>query len=208
MTVNPEISRRLHEHYHRVENNEVIKTIFNFGKNKEGKGMKSPDWMLTEEMKQTIHYKMYATVFRVDVPTNQSQPIESTHGTHKTTSTPRTPNLETTEGESSAQRKPTVIRFRVPRRPDPETPIPTSTEIDITNFLVECEKVKEHVVDEELEQLLEGTKNVDEDAFMDEVLNSQENPSTRIEPMSDKEIMEVKKNVDVVNIHDGDKEEN
>ncbi|GJZ99041.1 hypothetical protein Tco_0671592 [Tanacetum coccineum] len=61
MTKNHEIPRRLHGHCHRVENDEVIKTIFNSGKNKEGKGMKIPDWMLTEEMKHTGHYKMYVT---------------------------------------------------------------------------------------------------------------------------------------------------
>ncbi|GJX18468.1 hypothetical protein Tco_0221145 [Tanacetum coccineum] len=106
MTENPEIPRRLHEHYHRVENDEVIKKIFNSGKNKEGKGMKIPDWMLTKEMKQTAHYKI----------------------------TPGTLNPNTTEGESSAQRKLTVIRFLVSRRQDPETPIQTSVEIDITNL--------------------------------------------------------------------------
>ncbi|GKE49857.1 hypothetical protein Tco_1481115 [Tanacetum coccineum] len=35
MTGHPDIPRRLHEHYHRVENDEVVKSIFNSGKNKE-----------------------------------------------------------------------------------------------------------------------------------------------------------------------------
>ncbi|GKD30454.1 hypothetical protein Tco_1241232 [Tanacetum coccineum] len=74
-------------------------------------------------------------VFRVDVPTTQSQPIKSTQGTHRTTSAPRTPNSEVTEGELSAQRKRTMIRFHVPpRRQDPEMPIPTAAEIDVTNL--------------------------------------------------------------------------
>ncbi|GKE33232.1 hypothetical protein Tco_1452554 [Tanacetum coccineum] len=47
-------------------------------------------------------------------------------------------------------------------------------------------------MDEELEQLLEGNKNVDMDAFMDEVLNSQADPDTRIEPMTEDEF-ELKK---------------
>ncbi|GJQ91580.1 ribonuclease H-like domain-containing protein [Tanacetum coccineum] len=91
------IPRRLHEHYHRVENDEVVKSILNFGKNKEGAGMKIHEWMLTREIKLTDHYQMYATVFRVYVPTTQSQPIESTQGTHRTPRTPRTPNHVTTE---------------------------------------------------------------------------------------------------------------
>ncbi|GJV56235.1 hypothetical protein Tco_1457240 [Tanacetum coccineum] len=45
--------------------------------------------MITDEMKLTDHYRMYVAVFEVDVPMTQSQPIESTQGTHRTTSAPR-----------------------------------------------------------------------------------------------------------------------
>ncbi|GKD58093.1 hypothetical protein Tco_1295602, partial [Tanacetum coccineum] len=68
-------------------------------------------------------------------------------------------------------------------------------------------KVKEHIVDEELDQLLEGTENVNVDTFMDDVLNSQEYPGTRIDPKSDKENLEAKKDVDMVIINDGEEEE-
>ncbi|GKF19490.1 hypothetical protein Tco_0068128 [Tanacetum coccineum] len=135
MTKHPGISRRVHGNYHIVENDDLFKNIFNSGKNKEGTGMKIHAWMLTEEMKLTAHYHMYAAVFWVDVPTTQSQLTESTHKTHRTTSAPKTPNPEVTEGESSAQRKSTVIRLRVPpRRQDLKTPIPTAAEIDATNL--------------------------------------------------------------------------
>nr|GEU94802.1 hypothetical protein [Tanacetum cinerariifolium] len=93
-TENPDILRRLHEHYHRIENDEVVKSIFNSGKNKEGDGMLIAEWMLTEEIKLTAHHRMYATIFWVNVPTTQSQPIDSTQGTHRTPSTPGTPNLD------------------------------------------------------------------------------------------------------------------
>ncbi|GKC33985.1 hypothetical protein Tco_1046369 [Tanacetum coccineum] len=56
--------------------------------------------MITYEMKLTENYRLYDEVFGVDVPTTQSQLIESTQGTHKTTSAPRTPNPEIAEGES------------------------------------------------------------------------------------------------------------
>ncbi|GJX82496.1 hypothetical protein Tco_0331977 [Tanacetum coccineum] len=46
----------------------------------------------------------------------------------------RTPNPDTTEGESSAPCKPTVIRFRVRRQKDPETRIPVTTEIEIDSL--------------------------------------------------------------------------
>ncbi|GKC02181.1 putative ribonuclease H-like domain-containing protein [Tanacetum coccineum] len=36
-------------------------------------GMKIPDWMILEEMKNTKHYRMYANVFGLDVPTASSQ---------------------------------------------------------------------------------------------------------------------------------------
>nr|GEW68444.1 hypothetical protein [Tanacetum cinerariifolium]GFA10049.1 hypothetical protein [Tanacetum cinerariifolium] len=81
MTTNPEIPKRLHVHYHKVANDEIVKLIFNYGKNKEGKGMQIPEWMVTEEMKQT---QMYVSVFGVDVPTTQSQPTKSTQETHRT----------------------------------------------------------------------------------------------------------------------------
>ncbi|GJR78442.1 hypothetical protein Tco_0149227 [Tanacetum coccineum] len=201
MTENHDIPRRLHEHYHKVENDKVVKSIFNSGKNKEGKGMLIPEWMLTEEMKQTAHYQMYTIVFRVDVPTTQSQPIESTQGTHRIPSAHRTPNPVTTEGESSALCKPTIIRFRVQRQQDPETPIPTTAEIELDK------KVQENLVDEEIMQLMEGFENVDTDEFMEETLNSQEDPDTRIEPRSDKESPKVKKSPDVLVIHDDEEEE-
>ncbi|GJT72313.1 hypothetical protein Tco_1031599 [Tanacetum coccineum] len=175
----------------------LLKTLqlFNSGKNKEGEWLLIPEWMLTEEMKLTNHCQIYATVFRIDVP--------MTH----------------------AQRKPTVIRFRIPRQPDPKTLISTAAEIDITNLdetiqmsiatqriikdfeaRQNVEKVKDHMVDEELEQLREGTENVDVDAFMDDVFNSQEDPGTKIEPKSDKESPKLEKDADMVIIND-EKEE-
>ncbi|GKA69576.1 hypothetical protein Tco_0775640 [Tanacetum coccineum] len=51
--------------------------------------MRIPAWMITDEMNLTEHYKMYAEVFGLDVPLTQSQPTESTQGTHRTTSAPR-----------------------------------------------------------------------------------------------------------------------
>nr|GEU57349.1 retrovirus-related Pol polyprotein from transposon TNT 1-94 [Tanacetum cinerariifolium] len=158
MTTNLDIPRRLHEHYHTVDNNEIVKSIFNSRKNKEGEGMKIPKWMFTMEMKQTANYQM-------------------------TPNSPRTPNLVSTKGESSVPCKPTVIRPR---------------------SLAECGKSKEHLVDEEIEQLLEGNVNVDTNAFMDEGLNSQEDPGTRIKPKSDKESLKVKKSVGVLIIYDDD----
>ncbi|GJS03043.1 hypothetical protein Tco_0319551 [Tanacetum coccineum] len=69
MTKNSDIPKRLHKHYHRVTNDEIVKSIFNSRKNKEILGMRIPEWMLTEEMKLTRHYQLNVSVFGVDIPT-------------------------------------------------------------------------------------------------------------------------------------------
>nr|GEY82686.1 hypothetical protein [Tanacetum cinerariifolium] len=180
------------EKYHIVENDDLVKSIFNSGKNKEGEGMLIS--MLTEEIKVIGHYKMYAAVFRDTNPIN-------------------------TEGESSAQRKSTVVRFCILRRQDIETPIPTVAEIDVTNFdetiqmsiathrsikdfeaQQNVEKVKEHIVDEEIENLVEGIKNVNVDEFMNDIFNDQEKHDNKIDPESYKESLDAKKSVDDVTI--------
>ncbi|GKC76774.1 hypothetical protein Tco_1127548 [Tanacetum coccineum] len=134
MTAFLKISQRAHDKYHNLEYDAMVKNIFNLGKHKDDVGMKIPSWMITDEMKLTDHYRMYAAVFGVDVPMTQSQPIESTQGTHRTTSTPRTPNPKIAEGESSASRKSTVIRLCIPLRRStqltPPTPILTTDEAD------------------------------------------------------------------------------
>ncbi|GJU81129.1 hypothetical protein Tco_1283494 [Tanacetum coccineum] len=56
MTAYPEISRRVRDKYHNFENDDIVKSIFNSGKNKAGVGMKIPSWMITDEMKLTENY--------------------------------------------------------------------------------------------------------------------------------------------------------
>nr|GFC73672.1 hypothetical protein [Tanacetum cinerariifolium] len=79
---------------------------------------------------------------------------------YRTLSAPRSPNPVVTQGESISPRKPTVIRFHVRSQPDPETPIPIVDEIDIYTRSLEdleaqqiVEKVQEHLVTEEIEQI-------------------------------------------------------
>ncbi|GJX56297.1 hypothetical protein Tco_0286194 [Tanacetum coccineum] len=63
--------------------------VHRIGRHKDKVGMQIPDWIITEEMKHTEHYKMYVEVFGLDVPLTQSQPTESTQGMHRTPSAPR-----------------------------------------------------------------------------------------------------------------------
>ncbi|GJW55049.1 hypothetical protein Tco_0099134 [Tanacetum coccineum] len=158
MIAYPEILRRVHDKYHILEHNKMVKSIFNSGKNKAEVKIKIPSWMITDEMKLTENYRMYAEVFRVDVPTTQSQPIESTLGTHRITSAPRSPNPDVDEGESSVQRKSTVIRLRIPPRR-----ITEQKRRDDLDAKQNEEKVKEQLIAVEIEKMVEGTKNVEND---------------------------------------------
>ncbi|GJS27781.1 hypothetical protein Tco_0488401 [Tanacetum coccineum] len=119
----------------------------------------------------------------------------------------RPPNLIVNQGESSDPHNPNVIRIRRSIQPDPETLIPTAAEIDIASLDEATQMIEEHLVDEEIENIVEGGDNVDEDEFMSEIINNQEDPNTKLEPMNHKESPEVKKSVDVLIINDDEEEE-
>nr|GFD19695.1 hypothetical protein [Tanacetum cinerariifolium] len=59
------------DEYHNLEDDAMVKNIFNSGKHKDGVGIKIPSWMIMDEMKLMDHYQMYAVVFGVNVRTNQ-----------------------------------------------------------------------------------------------------------------------------------------
>ncbi|GJW39559.1 hypothetical protein Tco_0065404 [Tanacetum coccineum] len=187
MTAYPEISRRVHDKYHNFKNDN----------------------------------SMYAEAFGVDVPMTQSQPIVSTQETHRTPSAPRTPNPNVNEGESSAQQSLTIIKLRIPPRrstrntpptPISTTPISTAAEVeDITlrdtiqlsideqksrddlESQQNVEKVKERLVAEEIEKMVEGTESEDADEVDNSILNSQNDLDTRLDPGSYKESLKVEK---------------
>ncbi|GKF73245.1 hypothetical protein Tco_0219577 [Tanacetum coccineum] len=73
MTLFPEISRRARDKYHNLKDDDIMKNIFNLGRHKDRVGMQIPAWMISEEMKYTEHYRMYAEVFGLDVPLTQSR---------------------------------------------------------------------------------------------------------------------------------------
>ncbi|GKA58205.1 hypothetical protein Tco_0757393 [Tanacetum coccineum] len=116
MTCFLDISRRARDMYQKLQDDDIMKNIFNPGRHKEKFGMQIPDWMITKEMKHMEHYRMYAKVFGLDVPLTQSQPTDFTQGTHRTPSAPRSPNPKMDATESSAPKRSTVIRFRLPER--------------------------------------------------------------------------------------------
>ncbi|GJS40912.1 hypothetical protein Tco_0565955 [Tanacetum coccineum] len=185
MTAYPKISRRVRDKYHNLEHDEMVKSIFYSGKNKAGVGMKIPSWMITDEIKLTENYQM-------------------------TTSARRTPSPDVDKGESSAQRKSTVIRLRIPPRRStrlaPPTPIKSHDELEAKQNV---EKVEERLIIEEIEKLVERTENVKNVVVDNSISHSQNDPGTRFKPMSYKESSEVEKIVVVsqhVNIIEEDNE--
>nr|GEX21476.1 hypothetical protein [Tanacetum cinerariifolium] len=204
MTNFPEISRRARDKYHNLKDNDLMKNIFNSRRYKDKVGMKILDWMISEEMKQTKHYRMYAEVFGIDVPLTQSQPTESTQGTHRTPSAPRSIHLTT---------------------PAPITMVDTADELILQDTLKVSSAehksrqeqearenvalVKEHLASVEIEKMVEGQENVVDDSLIPR--NAEHNIlGTRLEPRSDKESPKVKFTdvVIPVNVYGEYKEEN
>ncbi|GJU08476.1 hypothetical protein Tco_1124906 [Tanacetum coccineum] len=204
---------RARDKHHNLQDDDIMKNIFNSGRHKDKVGMQIPAWMITEEMKHTEHYRMYTEVFGIDVPLTQSQPTESTQGTHRTPSAPRSPNPNKEAAESSAPRRSTVIRLRIPERRSarltPPAPVPNVDKADemilqdtLQVSLAEHKSreeqearenvalVDEHLASEEIDKMVEGQENVVDDSSIPR--NDESNiPGTRIEPRSDKESPEV-----------------
>nr|GEZ55641.1 hypothetical protein [Tanacetum cinerariifolium] len=130
------------------------------------------------------------------------------------------------QGESSAQKKSTIIRIPRRRQPDTETLVLTAYQINVDSLdeatrisLATArsikdfdaqqvfKKVEEHLIDEDIEKLMEGDEEMDDDKFFDDVLNIQEDPGTRIESRSRTESPKVEKIVNYTSIDEEVKEE-
>ncbi|GJT40195.1 hypothetical protein Tco_0940060 [Tanacetum coccineum] len=213
MTIFPEISRRARDMYHDLHDDDIMKNIFNSGRHKYKVGMQIPNWMITEEMKHTEHYRMYVEVFGLDIPLTQSQPTESTQGTHRTPSAPRSPTPKTDTAKLSAPKRSTMICFCLPERRSTRltspTPVPTFKKADemilqdtLQVSLAEhksreeqearenVELVNKHLASEEIEKMVEGSENVIDDSLPPRN-DEPQIPGTRLEPRSDKESPEV-----------------
>ncbi|GJV98017.1 hypothetical protein Tco_1549594 [Tanacetum coccineum] len=193
MTIIPEILRRAQDMYHNLQDDDIMKNIFNSGRHKDKVGMQIPDWMITEEMKHTEHYKMYAEVFRSPTPKKDT-------------------------AESSAPKQSTVIHFCLPKRRStrltPPVPVPTVEKADemilqdtLQVSLVEhksqeeqkarenVELVNKQLASEEVEKLVEGSENVIDDSLPPRN-DEPQILGTRLEPRSDKESPEVERTND------------
>ncbi|GJQ95614.1 retrovirus-related pol polyprotein from transposon TNT 1-94 [Tanacetum coccineum] len=150
-------------------------------KNKAGVGMMILSWMITDEMKLTENYRLYAEAFGVDVPTTQLciPPRWSTR------LTPPTPILIVAEVEGIALRD--TIQLSIIKQKSHD-------ELEAKQNV---EKVEEHLIAEEIEKLVEGTKSVENNVVDNSISNSQNDPSTRLDPRSYKESPEVEKTAKV-----------
>ncbi|GJV03053.1 retrovirus-related pol polyprotein from transposon TNT 1-94 [Tanacetum coccineum] len=184
MTIFPDISRRARDKYHNLQDDDIMKNIFNSGRHKDKVGMQIPAWMITEEMKHTEHYRM-------------------------TPSVPRSPNPNKEATESSAPRRSTMIRLRIPKRRStrltPPALVPNVDKADemilqdtLQVSLAEHKSreeqearenvalVDEYLASEEIEKMVDGQENVVDDSSIPR--NDESNiPGTRIEPRSNKE---------------------
>ncbi|GJU43572.1 retrovirus-related pol polyprotein from transposon TNT 1-94 [Tanacetum coccineum] len=189
MTCFPDISRRARDMYHNLQDDDIMKNIFNSGRHKDKVGMQIPDWMITEEMKHMEHYRMYTEVFGLDVPLTQSQPTESTQGTHRTPNAPRSPNLKMDTTKSSAPKRSTMIHFLLPERRSTLS-LAEHKSREEQEARENVELVNNHLASEEIEKMMEGSENVIDDSLSPR--NDEPNiPGTRLEPRSDKESQKV-----------------
>ncbi|GKF38375.1 hypothetical protein Tco_0118436 [Tanacetum coccineum] len=147
--------------------------------------MRIPAWMITDEMKLSEHYKMYAEVFGLEVPLTQSQPTESTQGTHRTPSAPRLPNpaTETAVSMPSAEKANEMILQDMIQVSLAEHKSREEQEARENVALV-----YEHLAAEEIEKV-EDPENVDDSSPPRH--DDTSIPDTRLEPRSDKESPEV-----------------
>ncbi|GJY69623.1 hypothetical protein Tco_0472605 [Tanacetum coccineum] len=207
MTVFPKISHSARDKYQNLEDNVMVKNIYNSGKHKDSVEMNIPSWMITDEMKLTYHYRIYAVVFAVDVPTTQSQLIESTHRTHKTISAPRrstrltplTPVLTTGEADDI------ILQDTI------QLSLAEQKSHDELESKQNVQQVKEHLIAEEIEKLVEGAENVENVEVNSSTLRQNDTQNilgTRLEPRSDKESLEVEITAEVqpVNINEEEEE--
>ncbi|GJS68713.1 hypothetical protein Tco_0683278 [Tanacetum coccineum] len=182
MTIFPDISRRARDIYHNLQDDDIMKNIFNSGRNKNKVGMRIPAWMITEEMKQTEHYRMYVEVFGLDVPLTQSQPTESTQGTHRTTSAPRRSTRLTPPASVPTADKADEMLLQ------------DTLQVSLAEHKSHKEQearenmalVNEHLATAKIDKLVDDSENVIDDSSPPRN-NDTTIPDTRLEPMSDKE---------------------
>nr|GEY84046.1 hypothetical protein [Tanacetum cinerariifolium] len=158
MTNFPEISRRARDKYHNLKDDDIMKNIFNSGRYKDKVGMKIPTWMISEAMKHTEYYWMYAEVFGIDVPLTQSQPTESTQGTFRTPSAPRSTRLTLPTPVPTVDKADEMIL-----QDTLQVSLAKHKSREEQKARENMELVNEHLASVEIKKMVEGQENVIDD---------------------------------------------
>ncbi|GJQ97487.1 retrovirus-related pol polyprotein from transposon TNT 1-94 [Tanacetum coccineum] len=159
---------RARDRYHNLKDDDIMKNIFNSGRCKDKVGMKIPAWVISEEMKHTEHYRMYAEVFGIDVPLTQ----------RSTRLTPPAP-VPTVNKANEMILQDTLQVSLAEHKSREEQEVRENVEL-----------VNEHLASVEIEKMLKGPENVIDDSSIPK--NDDQNiPDTRLEPRGDKESLEV-----------------
>ncbi|GKD98127.1 hypothetical protein Tco_1382024 [Tanacetum coccineum] len=182
MTIFLEISRRARDMYHNLQDDDIMKNIFNSGRHKDKVGMQIPNWMITEEMKHTEHYMMYAEVFGLDVPLTQSQRL-SLPKERIGHLAPLVPVATVEKANEMILQDTLQVSLAEHKSREEQEAIENVALVD------------EHLASKEIEKIVEGSENVVNDSSP--LRNDDTHiPGTRLEPRSDKESPEVERTND------------
>ncbi|GJV62774.1 hypothetical protein Tco_1473602 [Tanacetum coccineum] len=198
----PNIPQRVDEDYHSIKDDTSLVSVYTIG-NVLVLRMLILDDFLTEEICATNDFKKYEMMFvGVDVLMNQSQPVVSTQGTHRSTLRDhRTPTVFTTSPqgkkrrqsakETSSPRKSQKITIR--KKKQSSTLIPTLSDDRERDEVAEATILNE----EEIENMVKGDK--DEESYASEFVDSMIN-----DDVDDSEIKKEKKDEEIVMEKDDD----
>ncbi|GJR80817.1 hypothetical protein Tco_0151602 [Tanacetum coccineum] len=158
MTIFPEISRRVRDAYHNLQDDELMKKYISIqeGKQKQGRERK-PAWKITEEMKLRKHIRLYS-IGPPNLSRRQQNQVSKT---------------------STA----IVLEYRQGNLYSNTTCTAKTEKADENDYYKDMNST------EEIEKLVEESENVDDSSPTRH--DDTSIPDTRIEPMSDKEILEV-----------------
>ncbi|GKE04132.1 hypothetical protein Tco_1396150 [Tanacetum coccineum] len=164
------IPKRLEEEYHTIKDDTPLVSVYTTGE-VIVRGMQIPNDLLTDAIRDTQAYKDYVEKYeRVEVPTIQPEPVESTQGMHRKPRATRTPKLD----------------VDLTKEIHPITPLPPSDDqerdeiIEATQLRLTLDKtakvyeeqqnvaaVVKKILEEDVENLIEGEDESDGDEFAD-----------------------------------------
>ncbi|GKB99435.1 hypothetical protein Tco_0985572 [Tanacetum coccineum] len=171
ISIFPDISRRARDAYHNLQDDDIMKNIFNSGRNKNKVGMRIPAWMITDEMSYTGVIIMDAEGLArcssdsieklVEDPENVN---DSSPPRHDDTSIPGTrleprsdkesPEVEIVQEKEEETTKDTEVE------PDKDTPM-----VDVTNIVITCSSAPKFTIETTRSSSLIKAKPIDSKVY-------------------------------------------